>query len=244
MTTQTKSAERRKAERHGHCVRVSWHLLGNRHLRFGEAALKDIGTDGLALMVDQLCRKGTVVIMQFAEVAEQFAEPMLLQAEWSREVEPAKAGTPAYMVGCSFTSPLSERDLKALLTAVKNAPAPAKEAPVKAPARMDPFLVGSASEKRSMLRRGGLTVPVTLCRAAGGTPIAASVVDRSLKGLGVLVDRPFTRGSVLTVRPHGGHAKTLSVQIDVRNCRQKGNQWLLGCHFLQPPPANVLMLLG
>ncbi len=109
---------------------------------------------------------------------------------------------------------------------------------------MDPFLVGSASEKRSLLRRGGLSVPVTLCRAAGGTPIAACVVDRSLKGLGVLVDRPFTRGSLLTVRPNGSHAKTISVQIEVRNCRQKGNQWLLGCHFLQAPPANVLMLLG
>jgi hypothetical protein len=150
-------------------------------------------------------------------------------------------------MGCSFTSPLREKDLKELLASVKNAtaaPVPPKESPAKIPVRMDPFLVGSASEKRCLLRRGGLAVPVALCRAAGGTPIAASVVDRSLKGLGILVHRPFTRGTLLTVRPQGGHEKALSVQIEVRNCRQKSNQWFLGCHFLHAPTANVLMLLG
>lgn len=69
-------------------------------------------------------------------------------------------------------------------------------------------------------------------------------MDRSLKGLGILIDRPFTRGTVLNVRPKDAHEKTPSVQVEVRNCRQKGKQWLLGCHFLSAPPANVLMHLG
>jgi PilZ domain len=245
--TQTKSAERRKAERHGRSLQIAWRVLGNRHLRFGEAALKDIGTDGLALKVDQFCPKGTVVILQFAEAAERCAEPMLLKAEWSSELKPTEAGIPTYLMGCSFISPLLDKDLKALLASVKNstaAPAPPKEAPAKTPARLDPFLVGSASEKRSLLRRGGLAVRVVLCRTARDTPVEASVVDRSLKGLGILIHRPFTRGTLLNVRPRDAHEKTSSVQVEVRNCRQKGKQWLLGCHFLHTPPANVLIHLG
>jgi hypothetical protein len=248
MTTiQTKSAERRKAQRHGRGLRICWRVLGNRHLRFGEAALKDIGTDGLALKVEQPCPKGTVVIVQFAGAEGPFAEPMLLQAEWSSELPPADAGAPTYLVGCSFTSPLPEKDLKALLASVKHAaatPARPVEAPAKTPASVDPFLTGSASEKRSVHRRGGLTVRVVLCRAEGGAPVEASVVDRSLKGLGILIHRPFTRGTLLNVRPRDAHEKTSSVQVEVRNCRQKGKQWFLGCHFLHAAPANVLMLLG
>ena len=85
---------------------------------------------------------------------------------------------------------------------------------------------------------------VSLCRADGGTPVEGSVVDRSLKGLGILSPRPFTRGTLLNVRPLGAHEQTSTVQVQVRNCRQKSKQWFLGCHFQQTPPANVLMLLG
>ena len=235
-------AERRRAERHTHSLRVAWRQLGNRDFHFGEAALKDIGTDGLALKVDRLCPKGTVVIMQFEGAAD---EPLLLQAVWSSELLPTKAETPAYLMGCSFTSPLQENDLNALLeSAKKAAAAPSKETAAKTPFRVDPFLVGSAHEKRSQVRRGGLTVPVILCHAQGGTPIVASVVDRSMKGLGILVRLPLPRGTSLIVRHRDTHEKTLSVQVQVRNCRQKGQQWLVGCHFTHTPSANVLMLLG
>jgi len=246
-TTATKSGDRRKAQRHARSVRISWRVLCNRDFRFGEAALKDVGTDGLALQIDRECRKGTVVIVQFEGVAERFAEPMLLQAEWCSELQRTQAGAPAYLVGCSFTSPMREQDLKALLASAKNAataPVPAKEAPAKTSGQVDPFLVGSASDKRAMMRRGGLSVRVVLRRADGGAPVEASVVDRSLKGLGILNPRPFTRGTLLNVQPSGAYEKTLSVEVQVRNCRQKGKQWFLGCHFQHTPRANVLMLLG
>ena len=243
--TQTRLTERRKAARHGPNARISWRVLGNRHFRFGEAALKDISTDGLALQVDEFCPKGTVVIVQFADASERSAEPMLLQAKWTRELQPTQAGTQTYLMGCSFTSPLRENDLKTLLASAKNAAAaPKKETSAKTPATLDPFQMGSASEKRAAHRRKGLSVRVVLCRAEGGTPVEGSVVDRSLKGLGILLHRQFTRGTLLTVRPRDASDKTPSVQVEVRNCRQKGNQWFLGCHFQRVPPANVLMLLG
>src|SRR5437763_9104107 len=109
-TTRTKPAERRKAVRQARSLPISWRLLGNRHLRFGDAALKDIGKDGLALQVDRFCPKGTVVIVQFEGAAGRFAEPLLLRAEWSKELEPTKGATPTYLMGCSFTSPLPEKD--------------------------------------------------------------------------------------------------------------------------------------
>jgi hypothetical protein len=245
-STKSKSVERpkverRKAKRHARSLRISWRVLGNRDFRFGEAALQDIGKDGLALKVDRFCPKGTVVIVQF----EGADEPLLLQAAWSSEFQSTTIGAPTYVMGCAFTSPLTEKDLKALLESAKKAlTAPPREASAKTPAHVDPFLVGSADEKRSLVRRGGLTVPVILYRAERGTPVEASVVDRSLKGLGILSHLPFTRGTLLNVRPRNAHEKTPAVQVQVRNCRQKGKQWLVGCHFPHTPPANVLMLLG
>src|SRR5438045_820677 len=131
--TRTKPAERRKAVRQARSLPISWRLLGNRHLRFGDRVLTDIRTDGLPFQTDR----------------------------------------------------------------------------------------------------------VVLGRAVGRAPVEAAVVDRSLKGLGILSHRPFTRGTLLNVRPRDAHEKTASIQVDVRNCRQKDKQWLLGCHFLCIPPANV-----
>ncbi len=216
-------------------------MLGNRHFRFGEAALKDMGTNGLALQVDESCAKGTIVIIQF----EGSDEPLLSQAAWCTELPSTSTGTSTYLLGCAFTSPLLQKDLKVLLEAAKNvATLRPKDKPTTAAVEVDPFVMGSAHEKRSLVRRAGMTVPVVLCRADGGTRVEGSVVDRSLKGLGILSNLPFTRSTLLQVRPRNAHEKTPSVHVQVRNCRQKGKQWLLGCQFTQPPTANVLMLFG
>src|SRR6266550_3252959 len=45
------------------------------------------GWPGLA-EVDRFCPKGTVVIVQFEGAAGRFAEPLLLRAEWSNELQP------------------------------------------------------------------------------------------------------------------------------------------------------------
>ncbi len=245
-TTSTKSTEQRKARRQPRSLRISWRVLGNRDFSYGAAALRDISTDGLAMQVDQYCRKGTVVIVQFDSVVARLAEPMLLQAQWCNELPPTKDGTPTYVVGCSFSSPLSAQDLQALLESSRKAaaaPAPPKEGPAKTSAPVDPFLDGSAGEKRSTARRKGLTVPVVLWREEG-TRIEGLVVDRSLRGLGILIPMSFVRGTLLKVRPRDAHDKTVSVEVEVRHCRQKGKEWFLGCQFQRTPPVNILMQLG
>jgi PilZ domain len=241
-SSNTRRTERRKAERQSRSLPLTWRQLGNRDFHFGEAALKDIGTDGLALRVDRFCPKGTVVIVRFEGAAD---EPLLLQAAWSSELPLTDDEPTAYLMGCTFTSPLSEKDFKTLLESAKKAAVDhPKEPAAKPPLHGDPLLIGSAREKRSLVRRGGLTVPVVLCHGEGGTPIVASVVDRSLRGLGILARLPFARGTSLALRPRGTHEKSLSVRVQVRNCRKKGNQWLVGCNFTRTPPASVLMILG
>ena len=53
-STHTQKTNRRKAQRHERPLRISWRVLGNRDYHFGEAALKDISTGGLAMHVDTL----------------------------------------------------------------------------------------------------------------------------------------------------------------------------------------------
>ena len=245
-STHTQTTNRRKAQRHEHPLRISWRVLGNRDYHFGEAALKDISTGGLAIQVDTLCRKGTVVIVKLDGLPEPYVGPWLLQAAWSQDL-PAEHDKPAYLVGCSFTSPLQEKELQALLEAARKvtaAPIPAKASPAKAPSEVDPFLAGSAGEKRRSVRRKGVTVPVVMCRTDGGPRLDAVVVDRSLQGLGILCRVPMPRGTWLKVRPRDVHDEAFSVQVEVRNCIQKGKQWHLGCRFSRTPSATLLMQFG
>src|SRR5262245_27819919 len=191
IPTQVKWADQGKARRYALSLRLSWRVLGNRDLCYGEATLKDISTGGLALQVDQRCPRGTVVIVQFEEAEKLLGEPMLLQAKWSRKLPQTIGGTRRYLMGCSFTTPLQEKDLEALFALAENAAATPdlpKEASAKTPAPVDSAWRAS-SEKRSAPRRGGFAVPVVVSRAEGGPSVEASVVDRSLKGLGILSRR-------------------------------------------------------
>jgi hypothetical protein len=245
-STHTQTTNRRKPQRHARPLRISWRVLGNRDYHFAEAALKDISTGGLAMHVDKVCGKGTVVIVQLDGLPEPYVGPWLLQAVWSKDL-PAQHGKPAYLVGCSFTAPLQEKDLQALLEAARKvtaAPVAAKASPAKAASEVDPFVAGSAGEKRKSVRRKGVTVPVVLCRTDGGPRLDATVVDRSLQGLGILCRVRMPRGTWLKVRPRDVHDEAFSVQVEVRNCTQKGQQWHLGCQFSRTPAANLLMRFG
>ena len=246
-TIETSVAEGRTANRQSCSLPIAWRVLGNRHRGFQAATLQDIGTDGLSLEVDQLCSTGSVVIIQFAGATGHLAEPMLLQAQWCKELPATANGKPAYRVGCGFVSPLSDQDLQTVLALPQTTaatPEPPKENRVKARRPKDPWLLGSRSEKRAAVRRGGASVRVTLYCSERDHRVEASVVDRSLKGLGILANQPFTRGTLLMVRPHDARGSDCSVAVEVRNCRQKGKEWIIGCRFLRTPSSNILMLLG
>jgi hypothetical protein len=116
--------------------------------------------------------------------------------------------------------------------------------PVSEP-RRDPFVAGSASERRHSNRRKGITVPIALADAEGkDEPIIAVVHDRSMGGLGILADQAFAAGVLLKVRPMNAPLTTPWVDVEVKNCEPQGSRWHLGCSFLQTPPWGVLLLFG
>src|SRR5438105_2976542 len=165
--------ERRKVKRQRPQVRVWWRMLGDREGRPATAELKDIGTGGLALVVDRPCKQGTVVVVEIQGAEE--AEPLLLKAEWSKQ----EAGN-KWLIGCSATCPLTDEDVQAFVRiARKIAEQPARSEARPKPAD-DPFVMGSARERRGAARRGGLTVPVLISRAEGGSRVEGFVADRSL----------------------------------------------------------------
>jgi len=230
-------ANQRRAHRHRSGAQVSWRVLG-RDSAFSTGELKDISTGGLALVVDRSCKPGTVVVVVQLHGGAT-AEPMLLRAEWAKQQSDS-----AWLLGCSFTSPLTEKETQAFLVAAQKAAQQRPQTPTEKAQTFDPFVVGSVKERRGAPRRGGLSIPVLVWRSEGGPRLQGAVADRSLTGLGILMRAPFASGTQLTVRPASADEKTPSVKVQVRTCRQKGTQWLVGCQFIQSPPTNILLLFG
>lgn len=119
---------------------------------------------------------------------------------------------------------------------------PSRNPPTPQP---DPFVHGSASERRASLRRGGNPVAVLISDAETKLPpFQGWVLDRSMGGLCLSVDQAVPTGTVLSVRAANAPPNVSWVQVEVKNCRQEGSAWELGCQFLRTPTWGVLLLFG
>src|SRR6516225_5637896 len=186
------TSERRSGVRQPRALVVKWRILGARDYSYATTLIQNISTTGLALTFEETFQAGSVLIVQLEGVAEKYAEPMLTRVEWSTQQKNKK-----WQVGCSFFSPLSAEDLRALLDSARTfVPAPVPAKPI-ASEIVDPFVAGSAGERRSAVRHERSSVAVFLSRSEGARAIEGAVVERSLTGLGILVPAPFTRGTVL-----------------------------------------------
>jgi hypothetical protein len=101
-------------------------------------------------------------------------------------------------------------------------------------------------ERRAAPRVGGDPIPVLLCEGdpPGGEPFRGVVIDRSLGGLGLSLDRPLEKGALLSLRVADAPPTTPWVRIEVRNCQPAGTFWEVGCQFYQTPISDVLQLFG
>jgi len=109
----------------------------------------------------------------------------------------------------------------------------------------DPFIHGSAMERRKALRRGGNPVSVLLTEAEQkGKPLDGWVVDRSTGGLCLSVPNAIEPGTILGVRTSDAPQSVPWVQLEVKNCREADIGWELGCQFVRTPPWSVLLLFG
>jgi hypothetical protein len=110
---------------------------------------------------------------------------------------------------------------------------------------VDPFAYGSATERRSSVRRRGKQIKVLISDAeALEAPVEGWVMDRSMGGLCLLVYRAMEPGSILSVRTAEAPQTTPWVQVEIKNCRHNTNHWVIGCQYVRTPPWGVLLLFG
>jgi hypothetical protein len=110
----------------------------------------------------------------------------------------------------------------------------------------DPFVFGSAEEKRQAVRRQGNPVSVLISDAAGTAPPSQGglVQDRSVGGLCLALHEAVGVGSILSIRPANAASVIPWVQIEVRSCRKTNIGWEAGCQFVRTPPSSVLWSFG
>jgi hypothetical protein len=60
----------------------------------------------------------------------------------------------------------------------------------------------------------------------------------------LLLEQAVAEGATLSVKASNAPKGTIWVQVEVRNVRQKGNSWEVGCQFLRPPPWGIMLLFG
>lgn len=107
------------------------------------------------------------------------------------------------------------------------------------------WAIGSKGEKRTALRREGNPVAVELTdEKMLGAPFDGFVIDRSVGGLGVVIDRTVEVGTILSVRPRNAPETVPWVQIEIRSCRAENKEYLLGCRFVRTPSWSVLLHFG
>jgi hypothetical protein len=117
--------------------------------------------------------------------------------------------------------------------------------PKDMPPQPDPFVYGSATEKRTSLRRSGKAIKVLISDAeAVATPVEGWVMDRSMGGLGLTVRKEIKEETILSVRSVDAPSNTPWVQVEVKRSIPKDGGWELGCQYVRTPSWSVLLLFG
>jgi hypothetical protein len=113
------------------------------------------------------------------------------------------------------------------------------------PATRDPFLYGSATERRTALRRAGNPVEVFVAWPGGeANPAQGWVLDRSVGGLCLMLDREAPPGTPLKVLTCSAPRGTPWTEVEVKSCRPQDKGWEIGCQFVKTPSWNVMLLFG
>lgn len=103
----------------------------------------------------------------------------------------------------------------------------------------------SASDRRESIRRDGPPVEVVFTSPALKTGANQGyVIDRSTGGLRLAVPSGMAAGSSLQVKAKHAPDSIPWVTVIVRNCKNAGEHFELGCEFEKTPPWNVLLLFG
>jgi len=99
--------------------------------------------------------------------------------------------------------------------------------------------------RKAHRRKEGLTAEVTLAKSEEGEELGtAYVLNRSGSGIGLMARFALPPGMHIFMMPRKGEGALPWIPLEVKNCRQDGSDYELGCHFIRPPSWNTLMHLG
>jgi hypothetical protein len=102
-------------------------------------------------------------------------------------------------------------------------------------------------ERRRSIRRGGLPTPILVVDSKGGRKAKASeayVLDRSTGGLRLALEKPVQVGSILLTKPGNAPEGFDWVKVTIRNCREVGDYFEVGCQFESDLELGRLLMFG
>lgn len=128
---------------------------------------------------------------------------------------------------------------------------PGKKGPIIAPSpellsSLPPPAMARHDERRRAIRRAGLPTPIIVIdpKARRAKPMEAYVLDRSTGGLRLALEKPQPVGIQLLGRPSNAPEDFAWVNIVVRNCKETGDYFEVGCQFDSELELSRLLMFG
>ena len=237
-------ADHRGAGRSARPPRASWRTLAGRDDRLAPAAVCNVSRTGIALLVGEALRPGTILVVRLEGLPAPRADARVAHVKHATEQADGR-----WLVGCAFATPLTDDDLAGLNRPAGAGAAPPAEAAAPPPATEAvgadaAWMAAGAWERRTSARRRVPLVRVVVWEVRGGARSHGWVADLSRGGLGLVALRSFPVGAVLRVRAVHAAEVVPWVEVAVRSSRRKGHRWHIGCRFNGEPHPHGLGLLG
>lgn len=103
-----------------------------------------------------------------------------------------------------------------------------------------PGTATSVDDRRSSPRKRKL-LKVVIRDESTGESFSGWVLDRSLGGMCLSIQRPAETGALLAIRRPSAPESTPWVEMRVRNVRERESTWELGCEYMRTPPWEILV---
>jgi hypothetical protein len=156
-----------------------------------------------------------------------------------------------FVVGCGVAAVvftyLAFRKRPRVKTPAVGIPIPVPSSTVSGPTAETEWLPpeDALADRRGSVRREGPPVKVLLTSPSFRSKVDLGyVLDRSTGGLRIAMQLAMAPGSTVQARAANAPDTVPWVTLIVRNCRNAGQHYELGCEFDKTPPWNVLLLFG
>jgi hypothetical protein len=203
------------------------------------AIVQDISRGGIALRVQNECKKGDIISIRLDGATEPFEGSLPGQVV---NVRPLVTGS--LIIGCAFCRELTEKELQTILSSrglLERFNAARTPEPVAAKDAATPRSAASQKEQRSSPRCDGKQV-VVIIALANGKRYFGKVVNVSANGMALAVPRSLTVGTVLRVRAASAGISVPWATLEVKHC-QRTNQRIVGCQFTDARSASLLVTI-